>query len=600
MAFKDPKAFTWVKFKELIKFMRTILGKNKLLFFITVCLCFLDNFFFSLTPYLLNKLTSALINKTDEELMGISISLQGWIYICIAYIIVFAILEWLFQVILGLMCVKLETTVRMECLKRLLENDISFYSKNQLGSLMSKTINDSLNIYTGFQAFWNNVFYVLLGCIVILWTAYEIDKEISYVLIGFYFVLVLFSFIVFVKYRRSSIMAINERQREDKILTDKLLNIRLVKSSGSELYEIEKINELSKELDHYYTKYVSWQSVLIGVCGSLGYVMPFITTYLAIYLGNQKNQSVGTISAHCIALLAVDYSLMKTALFIPAMIRSITKLTNAVERLQYIIKSRSLLNISASPKNIKKINSIEFKDVKFNYPEDPKKNILPIINLKFEMGKKYAFVGESGSGKSSIAKLLLRLYDTTEGEIIINNVDDLKNVDLGSYLSRVGYVDQEPKIIYGNFLDNILYANPGKTKDDAIEAAKDAKLHDFVSSLPQGYDTILGERGFILSGGQKQRIVIARIILKEPDLLILDEATSALDHIVEEEIQKELDELSNNRITVAIAHRLPTVKDYDLIYVLGQNCGIVEQGTWKELLKIKDGVFKKLYQYGKY
>ncbi|KAF5295331.1 hypothetical protein FQR65_LT19907 [Abscondita terminalis] len=213
---------------------------------------------------------------------------------------------------------------------------------------------------------------------------------------------------------------------------------------------------------------------------------------------------------------------------------------------------------------------IEFKNIEFNYPEKPDKLVLPKFNFSFKEGKSYAFVGETGSGKSTIAKLLLRFYDPTSGEIIINKSTNLKDVNLQSYLNHVGYVEQEPQILFGDIYENVKYGKFDATNEEVIEA--------------YGYETILGERGFLLSGGQKQRLVIARIFLKNPKILILDEATSALDNIVEKEIQEKLDVLMKGRTAISIAHRLSTIKNCDEIIVLGANGkGVVQRGTFEQL-----------------
>ncbi|ARU91388.1 ABC transporter ATP-binding protein [Spiroplasma clarkii] len=240
---------------------------------------------------------------------------------------------------------------------------------------------------------------------------------------------------------------------------------------------------------------------------------------------------------------------------------------------------------------------IILKDIVFKYPEDPSKTVLPAFNFTFKKGKSYAFVGETGSGKSTISKLLLRFYDPTEGQILINGDTNLKDVKLKSYLDLVGYVEQEPQIIFGTVKDNIKYTTPWKTDEEIIAAAKKVNLHDLIMSWPHQYDTILGERGFMLSGGQKQRLVIARMFLKDPQVLILDEATSALDNIVEKEVQAELEKLMVGRTSVSIAHRLSTIKNCDQIIVLAPGQGVVQVGAFDEL-RNQPGHFKNLYEAG--
>ncbi|KAF5279607.1 hypothetical protein FQR65_LT15355 [Abscondita terminalis] len=296
-------------------------------------------------------------------------------------------------------------------------------------------------------------------------------------------------------------------------------------------------------------------------------------------------------------LISGSYNLVGALSYLPQTFRGVTKLSNCVMRLGYIIDPIPLIDRNETTDNkIDGINSIIFENVNFSYPNAPNKMVIPNFSYEFKKGKSYALVGESGIGKSTIARMLLRFYDPTNGKILINN-KDLSELNLPNFLKNVGYVEQEPQILFGTVFENIQYALFNKGLDEVIEASKKAKLHDFVMTLPEGYDTVLGERGFLLSGGQKQRLVIARLFLKNPDLLVLDEATSALDNIVEKDIQSELNELMKNRTAIVIAHRLSTIKEVDEIIVLQKGHGIVQVGNFEQLKK-EEGIFQKLYKAG--
>lgn len=272
-----------------------------------------------------------------------------------------------------------------------------------------------------------------------------------------------------------------------------------------------------------------------------------------------------------------------------------TSTSTSVMRIHDLMEVQSLIDANENGESID--GNIIFKDINFAYPNALEKIILKNFNYEFAPGKSYAFVGETGVGKSTISKLLLRYYDPTSGEIFINDEKLLKEVNLKSYLNFVGYVEQEPQILYGTFFDNVRYGKFDASDKEIYEACKKAELHHFIESLPKKYDTLLGEKGFILLGGQKQRLVIARMFLKNPQLLILDEATSALDNIVEKEIQRNLDHLKQGRTTFIIAHRLSTIKNLDKILVLEKDKGVVQTGTFNELKKV-EGRFKNLYEAG--
>ncbi|KAL3649616.1 (ABC) transporter [Castilleja foliolosa] len=236
--------------------------------------------------------------------------------------------------------------------------------------------------------------------------------------------------------------------------------------------------------------------------------------------------------------------------------------------------------------------SIELKDVEFSYPSRPNVLIFKDFNLKVHAGRSMALVGQSGSGKSSVISLVLRFYEPSSGKIMIDG-KDIKRLKLKSLRKHIGLVQQEPALFATTIYDNILYGKEGATEVEIIEAAKLANAHSFISSLPEGYSTKVGERGVQLSGGQKQRVAIARAILKNPSILLLDEATSALDVESERIVQQALDRLMKNRTTVMVAHRLSTIKNADQISVL-QDGKIIEQGTHSSLVENKDGAYYKL------
>lgn len=233
-----------------------------------------------------------------------------------------------------------------------------------------------------------------------------------------------------------------------------------------------------------------------------------------------------------------------------------------------------------------------FEDVSFCYSKETDA-VLQQIDLEVPAGKYVALVGPSGIGKSTLCNLIPRFYEVTAGRILVDG-KDIRGLQLKSLRDNIGMVQQDVYLFAGTVYDNIVYGRPGASREEVIEAAKNANAHAFIMDLPQGYDTDIGQRGVKLSGGQKQRLSIARVFLKNPPILIFDEATSALDNESEKVVQESLEKLAANRTTFVIAHRLTTIRNAEQILVLTEH-GIEEQGTHEELMK-KNGIYAGLYQ----
>ena len=241
------------------------------------------------------------------------------------------------------------------------------------------------------------------------------------------------------------------------------------------------------------------------------------------------------------------------------------------------------------PKNLK--GKVKFQDISFAYKKDSA-NVLEKINLDIAAGENIAFVGGSGSGKSTLANLLLGLYAPLEGTIFIDDREQA-NIDMRHLRQHCAIVMQDSILLSGTILDNIKFGRPDASESEAIEAAKKANAWEFISQLPDGLKTLVGERGASLSGGQRQRIAIARAILRDPAILVLDEATSALDNESERLVQKALETLSHGRTTITIAHRLSTIRSADRIVVI-ESGHIVETGTYDELSQKQGSRFQSL------
>ena len=288
-------------------------------------------------------------------------------------------------------------------------------------------------------------------------------------------------------------------------------------------------------------------------------------------------------------------------LYVKMFIEPIKKLINFTEQYQSGMTGFERFMEIVNEDTEKEVeNPIELKDIKGNisienvsFTYEYEKEVLKELNLNIESGKTVALVGPSGGGKTTLCSLIPRFYEFEQGDIKIDGIS-IKNVSLKSLRRNIGVVQQDVFLFTGTIKDNIICAKPNASDKEIIEAAKKARIHEFIESLPNGYDTYIGERGVKLSGGQKQRISISRIFLKNPPIIILDEATSALDNVTEREIQASLEELSKDRTNLVVAHRLSTIKNADEIVVLTDK-GIVERGTHDELIN-KNGVYTNLHK----
>ncbi len=590
------KFFSKTKFKKLGILLKEVAKEYPALFSSYIIIAFIDTFLFSAMSIVITNLIKVINQEGGNSLFGLPMYWYNWAIIGAVMIVCFAFSEFTLNYLSGLLTRKAEIFLRVKCLDNLTNVDLSFYSKNQIGNIMTKIVGDSQGVADGLNEFGVNLIYCFVMFTTVNTVMFSLDVKIASICLGLFFILFLISWIIFFAYQKALITSIDYKQKLDTDNTDRLMNIRLIKSSGTELYELERVKEFNKVYDKKINKTVKINACLVIFSNFFGWILPGITTILVIALYKDIWELKRVVS------LAIGFmssvSILTSAVFLlPIILRALSRTVNCNTRLNFIYSHESLIKYIEEPTVVNNIDSIEFKDIEFSYPESPSKPILPTTNLVFEKGKSYAFVGETGSGKSTIAKLLLRFYDPKAGSVLINGVN-LKEIDLPSYLDKVGYVEQEPQILYGTVMDNIKYAKFDASDEEVIEAAKKAQIHDFILTLSDKYDTILGERGFMLSGGQKQRLVIARMFLKNPQLLILDEATSALDNIVEKEVQAQLDKLVVGRTTIVIAHRLSTIKNCDKIVVLGQNAqGIIQIGTFDEL-KEQEGRFNKLYKAG--
>ena len=370
---------------------------------------------------------------------------------------------------------------------------------------------------------------------------------------------------------------------------DSLLGIRVVKSFANEPVEIEKFHRGNDEFVRINRRkylYMGGFNTSTRVFDGLMYILVVVLGALFIIHGS---------------ITASDY--MAYLLYVNTLLTSIRRIVEFMEQFQRgmtgierfceIMDEQPDIQDAPDAVELKNVRGdVTFDHVSFHY-SDNDKNVLADINFEVRAGERVALVGPSGGGKTTLCNLIPRFYNVSGGRILIDG-QDITRLTQHSLRENIGMVQQDVYMFSGTIADNIAYGLPGATAEKVIEAARLAGAHDFITQLPDGYSTFVGERGVKLSGGQKQRISIARVFLKNPPILILDEATSALDNESERLVQQSLEKLSEGRTTFTIAHRLTTIRNATTIWVLTEN-GIVEKGTHQELLEL-GGIYAHLYQ----
>lgn len=372
------------------------------------------------------------------------------------------------------------------------------------------------------------------------------------------------------------------------VLQESLSAIRVVKSFVREDYEIAKFNR-----ENYFNFRAQMKTAQLSA--TLTPIIEFLAAIgvtVIIWYGGREVIGGNLTSGSLIAFLIYVVNISNPIKRLSRVYANIQKALAAADRVFEVLDTKPDIVDQPNAQDLPKISGeVIFHQVGFEY--NPGEPALRSINLTAKPGQMVAIVGPSGSGKTTIANLIPRFYDPTTGRITVDGFD-IKEVTTHSLREQIGIVPQETMLFNGSVYDNILYGRLEATKEEVMAAAKAANAHTFITEMPAGYDTVIGERGSKLSGGQKQRLAIARAILKNPRILILDEATSALDTESEKLVQEALDSLMVGRTSFVIAHRLSTVQRAHLILVLEKG-QIIEQGTHEELLK-KQGLYSKLYE----
>ena len=483
---------------------------------------------------------------------------------------------------------KIENAMREDMFDHLQTLSFTFFDNTKVGQLMSRMTSDLFDV-----AEWAHHFpEMLLMTIVKFFASFYIFASMDIRFAVTVFILIPFM-VIFTKKSRTKMRDTFKEGRHqvgeiNARLEDSLLGVKVVRSFTNEKIEREKFakgNVRYTEIRNRSHKYMSQFHSTVKLLDGITYICVIAVGAL---LMKEGKVSTGDFAASLLLISTLLGSIRTIVDFSEQFSRGITGVERFVEIMDEIpeIKdSENAVEIGEAE------GEIEFKDVSFSYVKG-EKQILNSLNLRIRKGGNVALVGPSGGGKTTLCNLIPRFYEAESGEILLDG-KNIKDITLRSLRSNIGVVAQDVYLFSGTIRDNLIYGKADATDEEIAEAAKKAGAHEFISALPNGYDTYVGERGVKLSGGQKQRISIARVFLKNPPILLLDEATSALDNESEKLVQESLERLAKGRTTLTIAHRLTTIRNADEIVVLTEE-GIAEQGSHSELMA-KGGIYSNMY-----
>lgn len=533
-------------------------------------------------PHAIKNIIDDAIAKKDQHLLNMAALLALGIFLIQS---ITGALRYYFFTLAGERTVK---RLRIRLFSQIIGQDMTFFDAHKSGELLGRLSSDtgvlqnSLSVNVSMFA---RSLAQTIGAIAMLFVT-------SFKLTAFILIIIPPLGILGARFGRR-VKAISKKAQDSlatssAVAEEGISGVRTVKAFTQETFEKNRYeNKLDESLDISKSK-IKEIARFTNLVTTVGLAAVVFIVWYGGTLVIQGELSVGTLTSFLLYVITVAFSVgMLGSLWTDFM-----SAIGASERIfELLEKAPENLDLGET---FSGAGEIEFKDLTFSYPARAHFPILKGLSGKIKSHETVAIVGPSGSGKSTLAQLLMGFYELQSGSILIDQ-KDIKNISLKSLREAIGLVAQEPVLVSETILNNIKYARPDATDDEAIAASKKAYAHEFISEFPDGYQTLVGQRGVQLSGGQKQRVAIARAILKNPKILILDEATSALDSESEYLVQKALEEQLGERTTIIIAHRLSTVKRADKILVL-QDGLIVQEGSHAELMKIENGLYHKLVE----
>lgn len=593
MKLKDTQVVTSFKYGWLLRrifpYVKPFLGRVILGFLVAIPVGLLDGVVsFSLKPYM-----DYAIGKQDLTLMGITIPYMHIAYAMPFLIVFFAFIQGLLRYLNSYLTdwtsLKITNYVKKDLFARLVYMDTSFFDKNSSGMIINRYLTDpdiaSRGIIDQIKTLIISLFGAVSLITVMLYSSWKLA------LVGVLVLTIAFVPVFLIRKK------IKSTSNKNTVIVGDIMTTMNESYSGNKVVSAYNLQERQRNLfdegiDNSFkvsislTKRVGWMSPIMYLIASFGIAFVLFYGTKLIYAGHM---TAGSFASFVTSLLLL-YKPVKT---LGNTMTSIQNIFVAMGRVFELFDYVPTINDKDNTSTLNTLkNGITFENVTFSY--DNIHNALSNVNLHIKCGETLAIVGNSGGGKSTIANLIPRFYDVQQGEIKFDDIN-IKDFKLSELRNNISIVFQDNFLFTGTIKDNILMARENATEEELNFVLKASHLEDVIQALPNGINTVLGERGLTLSGGQRQRVAIARAMIKNTPIVILDEATSALDNESEAIVQKALDNLIANKTVIVIAHRLSTIKNADRIIVVNDG-HIVEQGTHEELLSISNGHYKQLYE----